>query len=263
MKKTKSKTEPMTSAEIKSLVKVSDATLSRWVRKGIPHQRAPTGRGGAQMFIFQRGPALEWIETNASTGAALQARSARSGSKSKSPEVIPDAAELPALDELDGEGLLECLARLQRTERDSFRLLQRLKRAGDVSGVRLVSERYVAECRALSAIEQAALNYRLRVGELIRTADAESAYSRVLISVKNAVLGMPNAIMPIVIGYLKDPNKAHEVAQLMDGKVRDILRQTAERGRAEVAARASGATEKPPAPATATAPKSKQRTAKG
>ena len=249
MSKRKTKTEPMTSAEIKSLVKVSDATLSRWVRKGIPHQKQPTGRGGAPMLLFNRDSALEWIETNASTGAAIMARAARSGKDANTPEAIPTAAELPNIDELDGEGLLECLARLQRTERDSFRLLQRLKKAGDVSGVRLVSERYVSECRALSAIEQAALNYRLRVGELIRTADAEGAYMRVLVGVKNAVLGMPNAIMPIVIGYLKDPNKAHEVARIMDSKVRDILRMTAQQGRADAAARASGATEgKPTAP---------------
>ncbi len=238
-----SKTKPLTAAALKTLVKVSEATLSRWIKKGIPHQRAPTGRGGAQMLIFQRGPALEWIETNASTGAATMARAARSGKDANTPEAIPTAAELPNVDELDGEGLLECLARLQRTERETYQLLQRLKRAGDVSGVRLVSERYVAECRALSAIEQAALNYRLRVGELIRTADAEGAYMRVLVGVKNAVLGMPNAIMPIVIGYLKDPNKAHEVARIMDSKVRDILRMTAQQGRADAAARASGATE--------------------
>ena len=243
MSKRKQKTEMLTAAALKTLVNVSEATLSRWVRKGIPHQKQPTGRGGAPMLLFNLDSALEWIETNASTGAATMARAARSGKDANTPEAIPTAAELPNVDELDGEGLLECLARLQRTERETYQLLQRLKRAGDVSGVRLTSERYVSECRALSAIEQAALNYRLRVGELIRTADAEGAYMRVLVGVKNAVLGMPNAIMPIVIGYLKDPNKAHEVALIMDSKVRDILRMTAQQGRADAAARASGATE--------------------
>ena len=249
--KRKTKTEPMTSAELIKLVGASDSTLSRWIKKGLPHQRQPTGHGGAKMFLFRRDDALRWIEENASTGAALLARSARSGKDANTPEAIPTAAELPNVGELDDEGLLPCLERLQRTEKESYQLLQRLKRAGDVSGVRLVSERYVSECRALSAIEQAALNYRLRVGELIRTADAEGAYMRVLVGVKNAVLGMPNAIMPIVIGYLKDPNKAHEVARIMDSKVRDILRMTAQQGRADAAARASGGTEgKPTAPAT-------------
>ena len=249
MSKSKTKSEMMTSAELIKLVGASDSTLSRWIKKGLPHQRQPTGHGGAKMFVFRRDDALRWIEENASTGAALLARSARSGSKSKNPEVIPDAAELPALDELDGEGLLECLARLQRTERDSFRLLQRLKKAGDVSGVRLVSERYVSECRALSAIEQAALSYRLRVGELIRKADAEGAYMRVLVGVKNAVLGIPANIMPLIIPHLRRPESAHEISRLLDARCRDALRSAAERGRADAAARASGATEgKPPEP---------------
>ena len=244
MSKSKTKTETLTAADLKKMVGASDSTLSRWVRKGLPHQRQPTGHGGAKMFLFRRDDALRWIEENASTGAALLARSARSGSKSKSPEVIPDAAELPALDELDGEGLLECLARLQRTERDSFRLLQRLKKAGDVSGVRLVSERYVSECRALSAIEQAALSYRLRVGELIRKADAEGAYMRVLVGVKNAVLGIPANIMPLIIPHLRRPESAHEISRLLDARCRDALRSAAERGRAERAAREAGATGK-------------------
>ena len=195
------------------------------------------------MLLFKLDDALEWIEENASTGAALLARSARSGSKSKNPEVIPDAAELPALDELDGEGLLECLARLQRTERDSFRLLQRLKKAGDVSGVRLVSERYVSECRALSAIESAALNYRLRIGELVGVAETETMFSRIFVGVKNAVLGIPSSVMPLIIPHLRRPESAHEIARLLDSRCRDALRSAAERGRADAAARASGATE--------------------
>lgn len=247
--KRKTKTETLTAADLKKMVGASDSTLSRWVRKGLPHQRQPTGHGGAKMFLFRRDDALRWIEENASTGAALLARSARSGSKSKSPEVIPDAAELPNVDELDDEGLLPCLERLQRTEKESYQLLQRLKRAGDVSGVRLVSERYVSECRALSAIESAALNYRLRIGELARVSDMESAYMRVLVSVKNAVLGIPANIMPLIIPHLRRPESAHEISRLLDARCRDALRSAAERGRADAAARASGATEgKPPEP---------------
>lgn len=246
-----SKTKPLTAAALKTLVKVSDATVSRWVRKGLPHQRQPTGRGGAPMLLFNRDSALEWIETNASTGAATMARAARSGKDANTPEAIPTAAELPNVDELDGEGLLECLARLQRTERETYQLLQRLKRAGDVSGVRLVSERYVSECRALSAIESAALNYRLRIGELCVVSEVETMYSRVFVGVKNAVLGIPSSVMPLIVPHLRDPQSAHEISRLLDARCRDALRGAAERGRADAAARAaraSGEPKQPPAP---------------
>lgn len=252
MSKTKQKTEPMTSAELIKLVGASESTLSRWIKKGLPHQRQPTGHGGAKMFLFRRDDALRWIEENGGTGAALLARSARSARSAPPPEAIPPADELPNVDELDGEGLLECLARLQRTERETYQLLQRLKRAGDVSGVRLVSERYVAECRALSAIEQASLNYRLRIGELCVVSEVETMYSRVFVGVKNAVLGIPSSVMPLIIPHLRRPESAHEISRLLDARCRDALRGAAERGRADAAARAagSGATEKPPAPAT-------------
>ena len=244
MSKRKQKTEMLTSAALKSIVAASDSTLSRWVRKGIPHQKQPTGRGGAPMLLFNRDSALEWIETNASTGAATMARAARSGKDANTPEAIPPADELPNVDELDGEGLLECLARLQRTERETYQLLQRLKRAGDVSGVRLVSERYVAECRALSAIEAAAVSFRLRIGELCVVSEVETMYSRVFVGVKNAVLGIPSAVMPLIIPHLRRPESAHEISRLLDSRCRDALRSAAERGRADAAARASGATGK-------------------
>ena len=247
--------DTLTASALLSLVGASNSTLSRWIKKGIPHQRAPTGRGGAPMLLFKLDDALEWIEMNASTGAATMARAARSGKDANTPEAIPTAAELPNVDELDGEGLLECLARLQRTERETYQLLQRLKRAGDVSGVRLVSERYVAECRALSAIEQAALNYRLRIGELCVVSEVETMYSRVFVGVKNAVLGIPSAVMPLINPHLRRPESAHEISRLLDARCRDALRGAAERGRADAAARASGATEgKAIPPATSEGP---------
>ena len=233
--------DTLTASALLSLVGASNSTLSRWIAKGLPHSRETTGHGGARRLLFNRDSAMQWIVENASLSSAQLARALKTKATPE-PTPEPDTAT-PDPDSIDDEGLLPCLERLRKTERETFRLLQRLKKSGDIGGVRIVSERFVSEVRALASIEAAAVSYRLRIGELIRTADAEGAYMRVLVGVKNAVLGMPNAIMPIVIGYLKDPNKAHEVARIMDSKVRDILRMTAQQGRADAAARASGATE--------------------
>ena len=242
--------DTLTASALLSLVGASNSTLSRWIAKGLPHSRETTGHGGARRLLFNRDSAMQWIVENASLSSAQLARALKTKATPE-PTPEPDTAT-PDPDSIDDEGLLPCLERLRKTERETFRLLQHLKKSGDIGGVRIVSERFVSEVRALASIEAAAVSYRLRIGELIRTADAEGAYMRVLVGVKNAVLGMPNAIMPIVIGYLKDPNKAHEVALIMDSKVRDILRMTAQQGRADAAARASGGTEgKPTAPATA------------
>ena len=250
MSKRKQKTEMLTSAALKSIVAASDSTLSRWVRKGIPHQKQPTGRGGAPMLLFKLDDALEWIEMNASTGAATMARAARSGKDANTPDPPPEPdTATPDPDSIDDEGLLPCLERLRKTERETFRLLQRLKRSGDIGGVRVVSERFVSEVRALAAIEAAAVSFRLRIGELCVVSEVETMYSRVFVGVKNAVLGIPSSVMPLIVPHLRDPQSAHEISRLLDARCRDALRSAAERGRADAAARASGATEgKPTAP---------------
>ena len=65
---------------------------------------------------------------------------------------------------------------------------------------------------------------------------------RVLVGVKNAVLGIPANIMPLIIPHLRRPESAHEISRLLDGRCRDALRSAAERGRAERAAREAGGT---------------------
>jgi hypothetical protein len=229
MKNKQGTADIITAETLVALVNCSNSTLSRWIAKGLPHTRERTGRGGAQMLLFRREDALAWIETNASTGSATAARAARSSKGKGGVEPIPPAVELPVADELDGEGLLECLARLKRTERDSFRLLQKLKRAGDVSGLRPVSERYVAEARALVALEQAATNYRLRIGELGNVADMKGVFLKVVTGLKNAVLGIPSAAVPRLAAHMKNPDSAQAVFAVLDRLARDTLRDVAER----------------------------------
>lgn len=239
--------DTLTASALLSLVGASNSTLSRWIAKGLPHSRETTGHGGARRLLFNRDSAMQWIVENASLSSAQLARALKTKATPE-PTPEPDTAT-PDPDSIDDEGLLPCLERLRKTERETFRLLQRLKRSGDIGGVRIVSERFVSEVRALASIEAAAVSYRLRIGELARVSDMESAYMRVLVSVKNAVLGIPANIMPLIIPHLRRPESAHEISRLLDGRCRDALRSAAERGRADAAARAAGETEgKPPAP---------------
>ena len=239
--------DTLTASALLSLVGASNSTLSRWIAKGLPHSRETTGHGGARRLLFNRDSAMQWIVENASLSSAQLARALKTKATPE-PTPEPDTAT-PDPDSIDDEGLLPCLERLRKTERETFRLLQRLKKSGDIGGVRIVSERFVSEVRALASIEAAAVSYRLRIGELARVSDMESAYMRVLVSVKNAVLGIPANIMPLIIPHLRRPESAHEISRLLDGRCRDALRSAAERGRADAAARASGATEgKPPEP---------------
>jgi phage terminase Nu1 subunit (DNA packaging protein) len=243
--------ETITAQTLLSLVGCSNATLSRWIGKGLPCTREKTGHGGARRLLFNREAALRWIVENASISSAQLARALTTKA---TPEPTPEqATATPDPDSIDDEGLLPCLERLRKTERETFLLLQRLKKAGDIGGVRIVGERFVGEARALVALEQAAVSYRERAGQLVNLADVQNTYSRVIEGVKNNLLGVPSAVIPLLMPYLRDPANAGDVHRILDARIRDALRGAAER---------RGAVE-PGKPEKATAPDIPKRTATG
>ena len=217
----KKQVEMLTNEQIRALVNCSPATLSRWIKRGIPCHRETTGRGGAKRLLFDREAALRWVLENASLTSAQLARALTAKA---SPEPTEPAAAEVNPDELDGEGVLSCLERLRRTERDSFRLLQKLKRAGDVGGIRVVAERYVAEVRALAHVERVAVDFQARSGELVNAAAVQGVYFKVITGLKNNLLGVPSSAIPLILPYLKDPDSAFEVHKIIDEKIRDALR---------------------------------------
>jgi hypothetical protein len=50
-----------------------------------------------------------------------------------------------------------------------------------------------------------------------------------MVGVKNAVLGIPSAVMPLIIPHLKDPNKAHDIMAILDKASRNALRNASKR----------------------------------
>jgi hypothetical protein len=214
----------------------------------------PRWWGRAQVF-FDPSDALSWVAANGNRTARHKAIALANTTPEAAPNGSPGtaAASKPSpADAGDDEGLLPALDRLRKQEIESHRLLIRLKRKGDLNAVLAVSERHLAETKALAVLENAAVQFETRMGELAPRAEMITAYERIMVGVKNAVLGIPSSVMPLIIPHLRRPESAHEIARLLDARCRDALRSAAERGRADAAARAagSGATEKPPAPAT-------------
>ncbi|MDD4342395.1 MAG: hypothetical protein PHO14_09215, partial [Kiritimatiellae bacterium] len=142
----------------------------------------------------------------------------------------------------DDAGFLPALDRLRKQEIESHRLLIRLKRKGDLNAVLAVSERHLAETKALAVLENAAVQYETRMGELAPRAEMITAYERIMVSVKNSVLSIPSSVMPLIIPHLKDQNKAHDIMDLLDKATRGALRSAVQQGRAERAAREAGGT---------------------
>lgn len=223
----------------------SNATVSRWLKKGLPCLRIPRAGGGRAQVFFDHSDALSWVAAHGNRTARHKAIALANTTPEAAPNGSPGtaAASKPSTPTAaDDEGLLPALDRLRKQEIESHRLLIRLKRKGDLNAVLAVSERHLAETKALAVLENAAVQFETRMGELAPRAEMITAYERIMVSVKNSVLGIPSSVMPLIIPHLKDQNKAHDIMDLLDKATRGALRSAVQQGRADAAARASGAT---------------------
>lgn len=221
----------------------SEATICRWLKRGLPCLRIPRAGGGRAQVFFDPSDALSWVSAHGNKTARHRAIALANTTAGTGPNGSPGtaAASKPSTDDSpDDEGLLPALDRLRKQEIESHRLLIRLKRKGDLNAVIAVSERHLAETKALAVLENAAVQFETRMGELAPRAEMITAYERIMVGVKNAVLGIPSSVMPLIIPHLKDQNKAHDIMAILDKATRDALRIAVERGRADAAARAAG-----------------------
>lgn len=224
----------------------SNATVARWLKKGLPCLRIPRAGGGRAQVFFDPSDALSWVSAHGNKTArhrAIAIANATAGTGSDDSPNAATASKPSTPDAADDEGLLCALGRLRTQEVESHHLLIRLKRKGDLNAVLAVSERHLAEVKALAVLENAAVQYETRLGELAPREEMITAYERIMVGVKNAVLGIPSSVMPLIIPHLKDQNKAHDIMAILDRATRDSLRSAVQQGRAERAAREAGATE--------------------
>ena len=211
-------------------VGVKKLTVLRWCKKGLPHRKEKRSRGGHAGFIFDKETALAWIAQHGSMTAGRKAAAVIA----QEPETEEQKPAAP--DSIDRElarhpGLLGNLERLKAQELTTSIALLRAKSSTppNASLVSVLSDRHLAETKTLAKIEQDALNYRIRLGELAPRAEMITAYERIMVGVKNAVLGIPSAVMPLIIPHLKDQNKAHDIMAILNKASRNALRNASKR----------------------------------
>lgn len=203
----------------------SEATVSRWVKKGLPCQRIARPGGGRAQVYFDKVEALGWAVAHGNRTAQRKALALARSTPGTEADAKPSTPELPG----DDEGLLPALDRLKKQELASHRLLIRLKAKGELNSVLAVQETHLAEVKALAVLENAAVQFRVRSGELVERAGMQAVFGRVIVSVKNAVLGVPSSATPLLMPFLRDPEQAHAVHAILDKLCRDALRAASER----------------------------------
>lgn len=223
--------EQLNTAQLCREVGVDRITVVRWVKKGLPHLRQKGHKGGSPRCMFDKETALAWIAQNGNMTAGRKAAAIMAQADTEAADKKP--ASRGTIDyALAGlPGLLGNLERLKAQEITTSGALLRAKSATPPNAalVSLLSDRHLAETKTLAKIEQDALNYRIRLGELAPREEMITAYERIMVGVKNAVLGIPSAVMPLIIPHLKDQNKAHDIMAILDKASRNALRNASKR----------------------------------
>lgn len=223
----------MSMAAFREATGASEATVSRWLKKGLPCQRVARHGGGRAQVYFDKTEATAWAAKHgnltAQRKALALAGSIPATAPNKTPETGADAKpSTPGLPG-DDEGLLPALDRLKTQELSSHRLLLRLKERGELNSVLALQETHLAEVKALAVLENAALGFRVRLGELGPRREMQGVFERVIVSIKNAVLGVPSSAAPLLMPFLRDAEMAHDVYGILDRLCRDALRAASER----------------------------------
>lgn len=231
-----------------ALTGVERLTILRWIKKGLPHAREKGRRGGRPQLIFDKDAALSWVAANGSLTAGRKAASLAGkpfaedspasvaseppkseSSPSPSPELPKRAVAQIDMDAYREPGLLGNLERIKAQEIATSAALIRAKNANDVSAIVALSDRHIQETKTLASLEQIALTYKTRIGVLGPRQQMQGVYEKVIIGIKNAVLGIPSTSVAQLLPYLRSPDDAYQVRAILDKVTRDSLRSIGER----------------------------------
>ena len=238
--------------ELRALVGVERLTILRWVKKGLPHTREKGRRGGRPQLVFDKDAAVTWIAANGSMTAGRKA-AALAGKTLADVSSQPEIQEQPqsqsdsgssatpqqeqpkrAVAQIDMDayrepGLLGNLERIKAQEIATSAALLRAKQANDVSAIVALSDRHIQETKTLASLEQIALTYKTRIGVLGPRQQMQGVYEKVIIGIKNAVLGIPSTAVAQLLPFLRSPDDAYQVRAILDKVTRDSLRSIGER----------------------------------
>lgn len=214
----------MSMAAFREATGASESAVSRWLKKGLPCQRFARPGGGRAQVFFDQTAAMGWVALH---GNQTQRRRAIALAQS-----VPDAGQADSKNKpstpQDEEGLVYAVERLKKQELASHRLLIRLKERGDLNAVLALQENHVKELRALAVLENSALQFRVRQGELVNYAASKAVYLKVITGIKNSVLGIPSSATLLLLPLLADPDRGKEVCAILDRLCRDALRSVAD-----------------------------------
>ncbi len=211
----------------------NERQVRRWCNAGLPFTSVKGSHGGKPALRFEREGALLWIREHGSGKWSLEAGRllAKGGGRKK--KAGGKTSPVPGPEEKTGGGSSP-LAKLEEAfEASSERFAEwnrqeaRMMAEGRLREAKLCAQARAEAGKAVAQMQEQVMAAEKEIGTLVEAEEMEGRYLKVLNTVKNNVMGIPESVIPLLMPFLRDPEDAARVKDLMAGKVEDALRHIA------------------------------------
>lgn len=234
--------ELITREELLALVGISGRRNTQaWEAKGLPFSTKKGRSGGKASHLYEKRQALEWLRDHASAKISQRARQVLKemdggnppedgGKGEKKGSNPPPAPDRGGNSGSEGVGLEAAIRRMEAKEKRWSELGDRYLEAEDVTRAAMCDKQHIAMAKGLADLRSQYMEQERELGTLVNAADVAGLHLKVLTTLKNNILGVPNAMGPLVIPFLRNPEDAPAVVAAFEERLKDALRNTAAAG---------------------------------
>ncbi len=201
-------------------------TLHRAVKQGCPI--AKRGKGGNHSK-FNAARVAAWFLAHGKNpkgieGAAIKESMQNTPERHQEPSVAPQTPDKPDAGVISSLGLLGCLERVRQQERALHgSLVQAVRMKATPGEIGAINRIITAKAAELRQLEMAALEYQRKTGELCEYALMERKFIELASGTRERIMAVPNNLMPVLRGFLRDPDDAGKVKDAIDDAIRHAL----------------------------------------
>ena len=220
----------LNNAEFRALIGCGRAQVTRWEKKGLPYVTVKSRRG-SPAHIYDRTAALRWVEEHGTGNFPLEA--SRLLKESEKPKAKAKRRGRKPAAKVSESGTLQdrLTATLLKSSESFDRWDQGEKEAfeeGNYAKAALCAKNRAEAGKAVAQLQERVTAQAKEMGTLVVASEMEGRYLKVLATVRNNILGIPDSAIPVLMPLLRDPEDAVRVRDLLTAKVEDALRHIAD-----------------------------------
>lgn len=234
----------VTRGELLALLGVTGrANVERWEADGLPFVKV-TGKRGKPAHVYDLERALGWLVVHASARISQRAKQVLSQEKGRAVE--GEAAGQGGVASAGGtgpgaEGGASSTTTAERGLEGAYRRLEAAEvawsakrdealEAGEISLASTCGRQAVVHAEALAKLRGLIREIDVAEGKLVDAAAVQGEFMKVLTTVKNNILGVPDSAVPLLIPFLRNPNDAPAIRGVLSKLVADNLRSVSAAG---------------------------------